>query len=86
MHMPATELHPIMSHWLFAQWGLDIVGPLPKAKGRRRFLLVATNYFTKWLDAIYLVHIMAHDVLKFLWQDIIYRFGVLATLIFDNGK
>uniref|UniRef100_A0A2N9FSF3 Uncharacterized protein n=1 Tax=Fagus sylvatica TaxID=28930 RepID=A0A2N9FSF3_FAGSY len=34
------------SPWPFAQWGLDIVGPLPRAPGNKKFLIVATDYFT----------------------------------------
>ena len=86
IHTPADELHPMLSPWPFAQWGLDIVGPLPKAPGSRRFLLVATDYFTKWVEAKPLVHITADDVRKFLWEDIICRFGIPHTIVTDNGK
>uniref|UniRef100_A0A2N9EE12 Reverse transcriptase domain-containing protein n=1 Tax=Fagus sylvatica TaxID=28930 RepID=A0A2N9EE12_FAGSY len=51
IHQPARELNPLSSPWPFAQWGLDIVGPLPRAPGNKRFLIVATNYFTKWVEA-----------------------------------
>ena len=40
-------LNPLSSLWPFAQWGLDIIGPFPKAIGNRRWLLVGTDYFTK---------------------------------------
>jgi hypothetical protein len=45
------ELNPLSSPWPFAQWGLDIVGPLPRAPGNKRFLITATDYFTKWVEA-----------------------------------
>ncbi|KAL0456615.1 UNVERIFIED_CONTAM: hypothetical protein Slati_1000700 [Sesamum latifolium] len=35
----------------FRQWGIDIVGPFPLAAGQRKFLLVAVDYFTKWVEA-----------------------------------
>uniref|UniRef100_A0A2N9HBP5 Integrase catalytic domain-containing protein n=1 Tax=Fagus sylvatica TaxID=28930 RepID=A0A2N9HBP5_FAGSY len=47
IHKPASQLNPISSPWPFAQWGLDLVGPLPRATGNRRWLIVATDYFTK---------------------------------------
>jgi hypothetical protein len=50
IHQPARELNPISSPWPFAQWGLDIVRPLPRASGNKRFLIVATDYFTKWVE------------------------------------
>jgi hypothetical protein len=49
IHQPARELNPLSNPWPFAQWGLDIVGPIPQAPGNKRFLIVATDYFTKWL-------------------------------------
>ncbi|XP_030929646.1 uncharacterized protein LOC115955594 [Quercus lobata] len=48
IHQPGGELNPMSSPWLFAQWGLDILGPFSKATGNRKFLLVGTDYFTKW--------------------------------------
>ncbi|KAL0426583.1 UNVERIFIED_CONTAM: hypothetical protein Slati_2833100 [Sesamum latifolium] len=35
----------------FRQWGIDIVGPFPLAASQRKFLLVAVDYFTKWVEA-----------------------------------
>uniref|UniRef100_A0A2N9J899 Uncharacterized protein n=1 Tax=Fagus sylvatica TaxID=28930 RepID=A0A2N9J899_FAGSY len=45
IHQPAASLNPIASPWPFSQWGLDIVGPLPRAPGNRQWLIVATDYF-----------------------------------------
>ena len=45
--LPAERLTTITSPWPFAQWGIDIVGPLPLGKGQVKFLLVAIDYFTK---------------------------------------
>jgi len=47
MKKPIEKLSPITSPWPFAKWGIDIVGPMPSGKGKRRFLLVAVDYFTK---------------------------------------
>jgi len=35
----------------FAQWGLDILGPFPISTGQQKYLLMAINYFTKWVEA-----------------------------------
>ena len=48
---PATELTTLSSPWPFAQWGMDILGPFPPATGGRKFLFVAIDYFTKWVEA-----------------------------------
>jgi hypothetical protein len=73
------------SPWPFAQWGLDIVGPFPLAPGSRKFLLVATDYFTKWVEAEPLKHIGEAEVRQFLWKNIVTRFGIPRALISDNG-
>ena len=48
--IPSEKLMIIASLWLFAQWGLDIVGPLPQVKRQVKFLLLAIDYFTKWVE------------------------------------
>ena len=49
--LPAERLTTIASPWPFAQWGIDIVSPLLQGKGQVKFLLVAIDYFTKWVEA-----------------------------------
>ena len=56
--LPTKRMTTITSPWPFAQWGMDIVGPLPLGKGQVKFLLVAINYFTKWVEAEALTTIM----------------------------
>uniref|UniRef100_A0A2N9I887 Uncharacterized protein n=1 Tax=Fagus sylvatica TaxID=28930 RepID=A0A2N9I887_FAGSY len=85
IHQPAQELNPLSSPWPFAQWGLDIVGPLPRAPGNKKFLIVATDYFTKWVEAEPLSHIREVDTKRFLWKSIITRFGIPWAVISDNG-
>ena len=85
IHQPGGELNLLSSPWLFVQWGLDILGPFPKAAGNKKFLLVGTDYFTKWVEAEALANIRDVDVKKFVWKNIITKFGTLHTLISDNG-
>ncbi|GKG27987.1 reverse transcriptase domain-containing protein [Tanacetum coccineum] len=40
-----------MSPWPFYKWGIDIVGPFPEGPGKVKFLIVAIDYFTKWIEA-----------------------------------
>ena len=59
--------------------------PFPKVTGSQRYLLVATNYFTKCVEAEPLANIRDQDVKRFKWQNIVTRFWVSNTLISDNG-
>ena len=66
IHQSGGVLNPLSSPWHFAQWGLDIVGPFPKAAGNRRWLLVGIDYFTKWVEVKPLVNIRDVDARWFL--------------------
>uniref|UniRef100_A0A2N9GP06 Uncharacterized protein n=1 Tax=Fagus sylvatica TaxID=28930 RepID=A0A2N9GP06_FAGSY len=85
IHQPARELNPLSSPWPFAQWGIDIVGPLPRAPGNKKFLIVATDYFTKWVEAEPLAHIRDTDAKRFFWRNVVTRFGIPRVVISDNG-
>ena len=45
IHQPEGVLNPLFSPWPFAQLGLDIVGPFPRAIANQRWLLIGTDYF-----------------------------------------
>nr|XP_023924870.1 uncharacterized protein LOC112036287 [Quercus suber] len=64
---------------------LDILGPFSRATGNRRFVIVAVDYFTKWAEAEALANIRDTDVKRFVWKNIVTRFGVPESLISDNG-
>ena len=85
IHQPVADLNPVSSPWPFAQWGMDLVGKLPQATGQRKYLLVATDYFTKWIEAEPLAKIRDVDVKNFIWRNIITRFGIPRAIIADNG-
>ena len=78
-------LNPLSSPWPFAQWGLDIVGPFPKVVGNKRWLLVGTDYFIKCVETEPLVNVRDMDAKRFVWKNIVTRFGIPHTLISDNG-
>nr|KYP55449.1 Pol polyprotein [Cajanus cajan] len=63
---------------------MDILGPFPPAKGQLKFLLVAIDYFTKWIEACPLAKITTENIQKFTWKNIV--FGILHSLVADNGK
>ncbi|XP_052208820.1 uncharacterized protein LOC127812465 [Diospyros lotus] len=82
---PPSSIQPIFQSLLFAQWGLDILGPFPMASAQRKFLLVATDYFTKWVEAEPLATITEKKVEGMIWKDIICRFGIPRILNTDHG-
>ncbi|XP_075491166.1 uncharacterized protein LOC142529496 [Primulina tabacum] len=85
-HRPVASMQPISASCPFDQWGLDIVGPFPIARAQKKFLLVAVDYFSKWVEAEPLAKINEEEVMKFLWKNIVCRFGIPRRLISDNGR
>ena len=75
---------PITSPWPFSQWGINIVGPLPQVKRQVKFLLVAVDYFTKWVEAKALPTITEAKIQNFMWKNIVCRFEIPQTIISDN--
>ncbi|KAI3448580.1 hypothetical protein Pfo_005245 [Paulownia fortunei] len=70
-----SELKVMSSPCPFSKWGIDIVGPFPLAIGQRKFLIVAVDYFSKWVEAEPVAKITESQVMKFLWGSIVCRYG-----------
>ncbi|XP_011074079.1 uncharacterized protein LOC105158875 [Sesamum indicum] len=85
IHQPATPVEPIKIACPFDQWGIDIVGPFPPAPAQKKFIIVAVEYFTKWVEAEAVAKIYENEVINFVWKNIICRFGLPRILISDNG-
>ena len=83
---PAEELSSISAPYPFMKWSMDIVGPMPVAPGGLRFLLILTDYFSKWVETGAFVLIKDVDVTAFIWKNIICRHGTLHEIITDNGS
>jgi hypothetical protein len=50
VHVPPTLLNDLTSPWPFSMWGINMIGAIePKAFNGHRFILVAIDYFTKWV-------------------------------------
>ena len=61
------------------------MGPFPKVVGNKKYLLVGIDYFMKWVKAEPLANIRDVDAKRFVWKNIVTRFGVPHMLILDNG-
>jgi hypothetical protein len=75
----------IQPTWPLQRWGLDLLGPLPPAQGNLKYVVVAVEYFSKWIEAKPLATITSATVQKFFWQNIVCRFGVPKDITVDNG-
>ena len=79
-------LSPIQVVLPFDRWVIDLLGPFPPASGQQRFVLVAIDYFTKYVEAEALNTITYKKLCQFIWRNIITRYDVLQVKISNNGR
>ena len=85
--IPPSELYNMTSPWPFLVWGIDVIGRIaPKDSNGHEYILVAINYFTKWVEATSYSILKAKHVARFLENSIICQFMVSQEIISDNGS
>ncbi|XP_048628323.1 uncharacterized protein LOC125597842 [Brassica napus] len=85
IHSPTEFLHTLTAPYPFMRWGMDIIGPMPASR-QKKFILVLTDYFTKWVEAEAYASITDKEVQHFVWKNIICRHGLPYEIITDNGS
>uniref|UniRef100_A0A2N9HVE6 RNA-directed DNA polymerase n=1 Tax=Fagus sylvatica TaxID=28930 RepID=A0A2N9HVE6_FAGSY len=85
IHTHPTSLQNMATPWPFHTWGLDLIGPINPSSGGYIWILVATEYFSKWVEAIPLRKATGAAVANFIREHIITRFGIPHKIISDNG-
>ncbi|XP_047326474.1 uncharacterized protein LOC124930156 [Impatiens glandulifera] len=86
-HTPASLLYNMISPWSFSTWGITIIGKIyPHASNRNEFILVAIDYFTKWVDVVSYKVLKSSQVPKFIRTSIIARYGFPDALLSNNGR
>ncbi|GKE64374.1 reverse transcriptase domain-containing protein, partial [Tanacetum coccineum] len=81
---PQQPLTPITAPWPFYKWGIDIAGPFPEGPGKVKFLIVAMDYFIKWIEGKAVATITSNQVKKFVWDNIVCHFGLPGEIVSDN--
>ena len=85
--MPPMPLHTMTSPWPFSTWRIDIIGKIhPIATNGHEFILVAIDYFTKWVEAASYKVLNSKKVAQFIQTNIICRYGQPYEIISDNGQ
>jgi hypothetical protein len=78
-------LHPISVESPFQQWSLDFIGEIhPASSSKHKWILTATEYFTKWIEAIPSRTSTDSVIIKFLENHILSRFGCPRKINTDN--
>ena len=86
VNAPPLPLNVLAASWPFSMWGIDVIGAIePKAANGHRFILVAIDYFTKWVKAASYASVTRSMVVRFIKREIICRCGLPRKIITDNG-
>jgi transposase InsO family protein len=80
-------MNPIIKPWPFKGWGMDMIGKInPPSSGGHQFILAITDYFTKWVEAVPMKSVASKDIINFVKEHAIHRFGMPQTITTDGGS
>jgi hypothetical protein len=84
--VPASAMNPIIKPWPFRGWGMDMIVKInpPSSKGHQ-FILAIIDYFTKWVEVVPMKSVTSKDVINFIKEHVIHRFGIPQTITTDEG-
>eukprot|EP00253_Pinus_taeda_P026254 PITA_26254 len=71
---PQVTLEP------FEKWGMDFVGPINPPSKQKQYIIVCTDYLTKWVEIKEIKEATEEKVAEFLRENIFYKFGLQALL------
>ncbi|XP_020081387.1 uncharacterized protein LOC109705035 [Ananas comosus] len=84
--VPASEMYAIIKPWPFRGWAMDLIGKIqPNSSAGHKFLIVAIDYFTKWVEARPTRLVTQKEIIDFVEDHIIHRFGISETVTTDQG-
>ncbi len=84
--LKSLPLKPVKLDAPFQQWGLDFIGEIvPNSSGQHKYIMTATDYFTKWVEAIPTRKADENAIIKSIEQNILSRFRCPKKIITDNG-
>ncbi|XP_059671149.1 uncharacterized protein LOC132316693 [Cornus florida] len=82
----AIDIQLVVKIWLFRGWALDFIGKItPPSTDDHTYIVVATDYFTKWVEAIPLKSCVQSTVMDFIEKHIIHRFRIPKTITTDRS-
>ena len=85
--VPISVMNPIIKPWPFRGWAMDMIAQINQVSSRgHQWVLSVTDYFTKWLEAVPMRSVATKDVINFVKEHIIHRFGIPQTITTDGGS
>lgn len=70
----------------FERWAIDFVGPFNPPPHQKAYILVYTDYVTKWVEAKVVTRATEQVVSDFLFEEIFGRYGTPREIVSDGGS
>eukprot|EP00253_Pinus_taeda_P020193 PITA_20193 len=70
----------------FEKWGMDFVGPINPPSKQKQYIIVCTDYLTKWVETKAIKEATEEKVAEFLRENIFYKFGYPRELVTYHGS
>jgi hypothetical protein len=67
-------------------WAMDILGPLPTTTRGNQYILVMSDHFTKWVEAVPIANQTAKTVAEAFVNEVVARHGVPCKILTDQGR
>ncbi|RDX86771.1 hypothetical protein CR513_31860, partial [Mucuna pruriens] len=82
VHVPLAPLNTLTTPWPFTIWGIDVIDPSElKASNGHRFVLLAIDYFTKWVEAASYASTTKNVVVNFIKKYLIYQYNIPSHIM-----
>jgi len=86
INVAPTTLNVMSAPWPFSMWGINVIGVIePRASNEHHFILVAIDYFTKWVEVASYANVTRKVVTKFIRRELICRYRLPNKIIIDNA-
>ncbi|KAI5313167.1 hypothetical protein L3X38_042341 [Prunus dulcis] len=84
---PLVPMNPVVKPWPFKGWAMDLISKIYPASSKQEcFIVVATDYFTKWVEAKLVKSTTSQEIITFIEEQIVQRFGILESITTDGGS
>ncbi|KAI5335375.1 hypothetical protein L3X38_025508 [Prunus dulcis] len=84
---PSVPMNPVVKPWPFRRWAMDLIGKIYPASSKQHcFIIVATYYFSKWVEAKPVKSTTSQEIITFIEEQIIQRFGIPESITTDRGS
>ncbi|CAL2224586.1 unnamed protein product [Prunus armeniaca] len=82
---PSVPMNLVVKPWPFRGWAMDLIGKIyPASSQQHFFIIVATDYFTKWVEAKPVKSTTSQEIIIFIKEQIIQRFGIPESITTDR--